>query len=93
MGSSKDTGTISWLSNVPLRLYFSPRDGFSPCAPCKSLEGAGYFGQRHRRYLCGGGRPPRRPFDANGDGSLIQAEVDQFRADRLAKFDIMATDG
>ena len=26
-------------------------------------------------------------FDLNGDGSLNQAEVDQFRADRLAKFD------
>ena len=26
-------------------------------------------------------------FDANADGSLKQAEVDQFRADRLAKFD------
>ena len=26
-------------------------------------------------------------FDADGDGSLKQAEVDQFRSDRLAKFD------
>ena len=26
-------------------------------------------------------------FDANADGSLMQAEVDQFRSDRLAKFD------
>lgn len=40
-----------------------------------------------------GGPSMLETFDANGDGSLLQAEVDQFRADRLAKFDIMATDG
>lgn len=39
----------------------------------------------------GSGRPSIfETFDTDGDGSLKQAEVDQFRIDRLAKFD---TDG
>ncbi len=34
-----------------------------------------------------GGRSIFETFDTNADGSLKQAEVDQFRSDRLAKFD------
>ncbi len=34
-----------------------------------------------------GGSSMLETFDVNGDGSLQQAEVDQFRNDRLAKFD------
>ncbi len=41
----------------------------------------------HRSGGPHGGRSLLETFDRNGDGSLNQEEVDQFRADRLAKFD------
>ena len=41
----------------------------------------------HDRGGAHGGASLLETFDGNGDGSVNQAEVDQFRADRLAKFD------
>ena len=51
---------------------------------------AGPQGMRGHHAAHGGGTNLLETFDTNGDGQLTQAEIDGFRAERLAKFD---TDG
>ncbi|MEK9946444.1 MAG: hypothetical protein VW999_10710 [Alphaproteobacteria bacterium] len=58
-------------------------------APAPALA-AGPHGMRGHHAAHGGGTNLLETFDTNGDGQLTQAEIDGFRAERLAKFD---TDG
>lgn len=48
---------------------------------------AGPQGLRGMHLARGGGSDMIETFDANGDGQLTQAEIDAFRANRLAAFD------
>ncbi|MDA1059831.1 MAG: hypothetical protein O3C65_14225 [Proteobacteria bacterium] len=48
---------------------------------------AGPQGMRGGHHAAGHGGGVLETFDTNNDGRLTQAEIDTFRADRLAKFD------
>ena len=52
-------------------------------------KGRGYHGGHHGGHHGGGRRGERmmEQFDANGDGVITQAEIDQVRQERLAAFD------
>src|SRR3546814_19397634 len=65
-------------------------DTLFPYRRSSDLHGLRFHGERHGGMKHGGGRHMARMldnFDANDDGKLSQAEIDQTRGERLSSFD------
>ena len=84
----KTTNGILTLENMMKKMTLALLTTIGVGALAATAVAAGPQGMRGMHHQ--GGHGLLTAFDTNGDGQLTQAEIDTFRADRLAKFD---TDG